>query len=200
MKNLDKDLISAVILAGGRGRRFEGRDKGLIEYKQCPIIEHVIKAIAPQVSDIMINANRSEAIYSSYGYTVINDELSGFQGPLAGFSTAMKNASSPYVLTLPCDGPFVCADYVERMAAALVNGQADLAVAHDGNRMQPIHALLPISLLYSLNSFMDSGDRKIDRWYLQHDVALADFSDEPDIFQNINTLEELNALEDTFND
>ncbi len=200
MKQIQKQKISAVILAGGRGRRFEGRDKGLIEYKQCPIIEHVIKAIAPQVSDIMINANRSEAIYSNYGYPVHNDELSGYQGPLAGFSTAMKNASRPYVLTLPCDGPFVSPDYVKRMATGLLEEKADLAVAHDGNRMQPVHALIPVSLLGSLNDFMASGERKIDRWYLQHEVALVDFSDSPDIFQNINTLEELNALEETFND
>lgn len=200
MKQIQKQAISAVILAGGKGRRFEGRDKGLIEYKQCPIIEHVIKAIAPQVADIMINANRSKAIYSSYGYPVYSDELSGYQGPLAGFSTAMQNTSNPYVLTLPCDGPFVSPDYVKRMTAGLLKEKAELAVAHDGKRMQPVHALLPISLLGSLDEFMDSGERKIDRWYLQHKVALIDFSDSPEIFQNINTLEELNALEKTVDD
>lgn len=200
MKPLKKEQITAVILAGGRGRRFDGMDKGLIQFKQCPIIEHVIKAIAPQVANIMINANRSEAIYSSYGYPVVNDELSGFQGPLAGFSTAMKHASSPYVLTLPCDGPFISSDYARRMAAALTDEHAELAVAHDGKRMQPVHALLPARLLASLKTFMDSGERKIDRWYLQHNVALVDFSDTPLIFQNINTLDELNALEESTND
>jgi molybdenum cofactor guanylyltransferase len=200
MKNIGKDQITAVILAGGRGRRFEGRDKGLIEYKQCPIIEHVIKAIAPQVAGIMINANRSEAVYAGYGYPVINDELSGFQGPLAGFATAMKHAPGAFVLTLPCDGPFISPDYVRRMAATLSDGQADLVVAYDGNRMQPVHALLPVTLRKSLNDFLASGERKIDRWYLQHQVALVDFSDMPDLFLNINTLDELNALEDSAND
>lgn len=194
-----KENITAVILAGGRGRRFGGLDKGLIEYKHCPIIEHVINAIAPQVDTIMINANRSEETYTNYGYPVINDELSGFQGPLAGFSTAMQHAENSYVLTLPCDGPFISADYVERMAAVFVNTQADLAVAHDGHRMQPVHALLPTGLLGSLRRFLDIGERKIDRWYAEHTVALVDFSDSSDIFQNINTLEELHALED-FND
>ncbi len=200
MKNIEKNHITAVILAGGRGRRFEGRDKGLIEYKQCPIIEHVIKAIAPQVAGIMINANRSEAVYANYGYPVINDELSGFQGPLAGFATAMKHVSSPFVLILPCDGPFISADYVRRMAVTLSDEQAELAVAYDGDRMQPVHALLPVTLLKSLNDFLASGERKIDRWYLQHQVEMVDFSDSPNLFLNINTLEELNALEDSAND
>lgn len=188
--------ITAVILAGGRGQRFEGLDKGLIEYKQCPIIEHVINAITPQVDDVMINANRSEETYASYGYPVVNDELSGFQGPLAGFSTAMQHAANAYVLTLPCDGPFISADYVERMVTALVDTRADLAVAHDGHRMQPVHALLPTSLLGSLKQYLDNGGRKIDRWYLEHNTALVDFSDSSNIFQNVNTREELHALED----
>ncbi len=194
-----KENITAVILAGGRGRRFDGLDKGLIEYKQRPIIEHVINAITPQVDDIMINANRSEETYTGYGYPVVNDELSGFQGPLAGFSTAMQHATNLYVLTLPCDGPFISADYVRRMATALVDTQADLAVAHDGHRMQPVHALLPTGLLGSLKRYLDSGERKIDRWYLKHNIALVDFSDSSNIFQNINTREQLHALED-FND
>jgi molybdenum cofactor guanylyltransferase len=190
-----KENITAVILAGGRGRRFGGLDKGLIEYKHNPIIEHVINAVAPQVDNIMINANRSEETYANYGYPIINDELSGFQGPLAGFSTAMQHATNSYVLTLPCDGPFISADYVERMAAVFVDTPAELAVAHDGHRMQPVHALLPTALLGSLRRFLDTGERKIDRWYLKHTVALVDFSDSSDIFQNINTLEELHALE-----
>ncbi len=200
VKNIAKDNITAVILAGGRGRRFEGKDKGLIEYKQCPIIEHVIMAVAPQVSGIMINANRSEELYARYGYPVINDELSGFQGPLAGFSTAMQHAPTSHVLILPCDGPLVSSDYVARMADALINGHAELVVAHDGDRMQTVHALLSCRLLDSLNTFIDGGERKIDRWYAQLDVVLADFSDSPDIFKNINTLEELQTLEEMFND
>ena len=189
------DNITAVVLAGGRGRRFEGRDKGLIEFKQCPIIEHVIGAIAPQVSGIMINANRSEKTYAEYGYPVIGDELSGYQGPLAGFATAMKRAITPYILVLPCDGPYVSADFALRMARALEAEEADIAVAHDGERMQPVHALIRVDLLPSLNRFLESGERKIDRWYALHRVARADFSDSPDIFKNINTLEELKALE-----
>jgi len=192
---LTKQNITAVVLAGGRGRRFEGRDKGLIEFKQCPIIEHVIQAIEPQVQAVMINANRSVSLYTRYGHPVINDELSGFQGPLAGFSTAMAPASTSHILTLPCDGPFVSPDYARRMAAALADGSAELAVAHDGERMQPVHALLATDLLESLNRFLDSGERKIDRWYAQHECVRVDFSDSPHIFKNINTLEQLNTLE-----
>lgn len=191
-----KENITAVVLAGGKGRRFAGKDKGLIEYKQCPIIEHVIRAVAPQVSTIMINANRNKAAYASYGYPVITDALSGFQGPLAGFSTAMENVTTEYVLTLPCDGPFVSAAYVQRMADKLMEADdTEIAVAHDGARLQPVHALIPVKLIDSLKQFMDGGERKIDCWYAKHNLALVDFSDTAEIFKNINTLEELQALE-----
>ena len=112
----------------------------------------------------------------------------------------MAHAGSSHILTLPCDGPFVSSDYVERMSSALKQSGGGLAVAHDGARMQPVHALIPCSLIDSLKLFMNSGERKIDRWYGQHEVVLVDFSDSPDIFNNINTLEELQALEDTHHD
>ena len=187
--------ITAVILAGGRARRFGGQDKGLIHYKSCPIIQHVIQAITPQVETVMINANRNQEQYAKFEYPVINDELSGFQGPLAGFSTAMEHATTAYILTLPCDGPIIGQDYAARMAKTMADKQVDLVVAHDGRRMQPVHTLISVGLRDSLNAYLESGERKIDRWFTQHDIALADFSDSPEIFENINSKEELDMLE-----
>lgn len=191
----EPETITAVVLAGGKARRFAGQDKGLIQFEQRPIIEHVIKAIEPQVADILINANRNQQAYAGFGYPVISDALSDFQGPLAGFSIAMKRVATPYILTLPCDGPMLSSSYVAQMISAAKASEVDLVVAHDGERIQPVHTLISVRLVDSLDAFLASGERKIDRWFAEHEIALADFSDTPQIFENINTQEELVALE-----
>ena len=187
---LTKHDVTAVILAGGKGRRMDGMDKGLVSLGNRPLIEYVIEAIEPQVEKVMLNANRNLAQYSAYGYPVITDSLSDFQGPLAGFISAMRSSPTSYIVTLPCDGPFLSNDLVERLISALNRIDAEIAVAHDGERMQPVYSLIPTSLSGSLAAFLDSGERKIDRWYGQHKVALADFSDCPETFRNINTAEQ----------
>lgn len=179
--------ITAVILAGGIGRRMGGQDKGLVELDGRPLIEHIIDALKPQVMTILINANRNQYRYASYGYPVITDTLANYQGPLAGFAAGLAAADTPHILTVPCDGPLLPPDFATRMTNALADGQAELAVAHDGTRLQPVYALLPRRLLPSLQDFLAEGERKIDLWYARHQLALADFSDCPEIFRNINT-------------
>jgi len=187
---LTKHDVTAVILAGGKGRRMDGEDKGLVELAGRPLIEYVIEAIEPQVETVLLNANRNLDHYSLYGYPVITDSLSDFQGPLAGFISALRSATTSHIVTLPCDGPFISGDLVERLVAAISTAGAEIAVAHDGDRMQPVYSLIPTSLSDSLAAFLDTGERKIDRWYSQHEVALADFSDCPESFRNINTAEQ----------
>ena len=186
----DRSNITAVVLAGGRGRRLGGQDKGLVELDGRPLMEHILDAISSQVDAIAINANRNRDVYAEYGYPVINDNMTDYQGPLAGFAAALSACNTDYIVTLPCDGPYVPADLVERLSHALIDNNADLAVAHDGQRMQPVYALIPRSLLPSLQSFLDAGDRKIDLWYARHNTALADFSDVKETFFNINTAED----------
>jgi molybdopterin-guanine dinucleotide biosynthesis protein A len=195
MNKLNKHDVTAVILAGGKGRRMEGKDKGLVELANRPLIEYVISAIKPQVETIILSANRNQQQYSLYGYPVITDALDNFQGPLAGFYSAMKNANSSHIVTMPCDGPLLPKDLVARLIAALFDEKAEIAVAHDGDRMQPVYSLIPVALMSSLNDFLDSGERKIDLWYKQHQVALADFSDCPETFRNINTAEQRDKLQ-----
>jgi molybdopterin-guanine dinucleotide biosynthesis protein A len=192
---LNKHNVTAVILAGGKGRRMDGEDKGLVELANRPLIEYVIDAIKPQVETIILNANRNQAQYSRYGYPVVSDTLEDYQGPLAGFICAMKSSTTSHIATLPCDGPFVPGDLVERLIFSLTNNDAEIAVAHDGDRMQPVYSLIPVTLSNSLNTFLDSGERKIDRWYKQHRIALADFSDCPETFRNINTAEQRDRLQ-----
>ncbi len=195
MNTLSKHDVTAVILAGGKGRRMQGKDKGLVELAERPLIEHVIAVIEPQVESIIINANRNQQQYSDYGYPVISDALDGYQGPLAGFISALKNSTTSHIVTLPCDGPLLPGDLVERLIFALNKENAEIAVAHDGERMQPVYSLTPVTLTASLSDFLDSGERKIDLWYKQHQVALADFSDCPESFRNINTTKERDSLQ-----
>jgi len=191
---IDKKNITAVILAGGKGRRLEGQDKGLVLYKGKALIQHVIERIQSQVGAIVINANRNQETYASYGYPTISDEMSDFQGPLAGFASAMKSVKTDYIITLPCDGPTLPLDLVSRMLSKLndyANVSNCIAVAHDGERMQPVHALIPVALIDSLEAFLSNGDRKIDLWYAKHELVLVDFSDQPNAFFNINKKEQL---------
>ncbi|WP_316365538.1 molybdenum cofactor guanylyltransferase MobA [Candidatus Thiodiazotropha sp. CDECU1] len=187
--------VTAVILAGGRGRRMGGEDKGLIELNGKPLVQHVATAIAPQVDAILINANRNQDRYKLLGYPVFTDSLLNYQGPLAGFIAAMQLIETEDMLTLPCDGPLVPPDLVERLRKARQAADAEIAVAHDGKRLQPVYALIPKRLADSLQRYLDGGDRKIDLWYEQHRVAHADLSDIPRTFININTLQERDNLQ-----
>ena len=179
--------ITAVILAGGRGRRIGGKDKGFVMLNNLPLIEHVIAAVSPQTGQLIINANRNIEEYQRYGFPVVSDTMTDYQGPLAGFASTLAAVDTDYIVTIPCDSPLLPADLVQRLVHALQNEDAELAVAHDGQRLQPVFALMRVSLLPSLLGFLQRGDRKIDLWYAQHKMAKADFSDIPETFLNINT-------------
>ncbi len=187
--------ITAVILAGGKGRRLGGQDKGLVLYHNKPLIEHILEKIEAQVSTVLISANRHDAIYSTYGYAVMKDDMLDYQGPLAGFSTAMKNAQTEYIITLPCDGPLISDDLVARLRRCLQHDPTNIAVAHDGQRLQPTYALIPITYLSHLNKFMLKGGRGIHQWYAEHAIIPCDFSDTPQIFANINTEQQRQQME-----
>jgi len=179
--------ITAVVLAGGQGRRMGGQDKGLIEINGKALIAILVDQLKQQISSILINANRNLERYQAMGYPVVSDQLSDYQGPLAGFACAMTAVDTDFILTLPCDGPSLSTDYVARFIASQARTGASICVADDGERLQPVHALVKVDLLSSLNAFLDSGERKIDRWYAMHDFVQTDFSDCADMFRNINT-------------
>ncbi len=187
--------ITGVILAGGQGRRMGGEDKGLIELKGRPLVEYLLNNLALQTRTVIINANRNQDHYQRYGVPVIEDQLGNYQGPLAGFAAALQHVDTDWIMTVPCDGPVIVPDMAQRLLGALDKEGAEMAVAYDGQRMQPVHALIPVKLLPSLQAFLAEGGRKIDIWYAQHKVALADFSDVADMFRNINTPEQKLAME-----
>jgi molybdopterin-guanine dinucleotide biosynthesis protein A len=183
--------VTAVVLAGGRARRMGGRDKGLIELNHRPLIEYALAALRGQVDRILINANRNLERYAALGYPVIADSHGGFSGPLAGMASALIEIHTPCLVTVPCDCPALPKDLVARLLSAREQADAQLAVAHDGTRMQPVFALLEHTLLGSLEQYLEAGGHKIDQWYARHRLALADFSDQPQAFINVNTPEDL---------
>lgn len=187
--------VTAVILAGGQGRRMGGQDKGLIEFEGRPLVAILVDLLERQGVDIVINANRNVERYRQFGYPVVSDQLQDYQGPLAGFASAMATVSSRFILTLPCDGPRLADDYVARFIAAAAGREPGVLVAFDGERLQPVHALIRVDLLASLHHFLDSGERKIDRWYAGHDFQRVDFSDCADMFRNINTPSDQESLQ-----
>ncbi|MFU8896122.1 MAG: molybdenum cofactor guanylyltransferase MobA [Gammaproteobacteria bacterium] len=187
--------ITAIVLAGGRATRMGGIDKGLVELAGRPMITHVLAALAPQVEQILINANRNLERYAAFGWPMAPDEETGFLGPLAGIVAGLHASDTPLVLTAPCDSPLVAPDLAHRLWQALARDDADIAVAFDGEWLQPVFLLLKRDLLGSLEDYLGAGGRKIDRWFAQHRVAKADFSDCRQTFINVNDPGERAALE-----
>jgi molybdenum cofactor guanylyltransferase len=186
-----KSDVTGVILAGGQARRMGGQDKGLIMLNDKPMIEIIINTFKPQTAKLIINANRNHDHYSQYGLEIVADELSGFCGPLAGMASALQTINTDYMVTAPCDSPFIPVDLVQRLADALENKSTEISVAHNGERIQPVFCMIKKTLLESLNDYLAAGERKIDRWFEQHNYAIADFSDKPETFENINTPEDI---------
>lgn len=192
---LDPKQITAVILAGGEGRRMQGADKGLLGLWDKPLVAHLLKRLAPQVATVLINANRNQQRYRQYA-PVITDHLAGFAGPLAGFEAGLSHAPSEWVLFVPCDSPLVPTDLAERLCAA-ISHPGQIAVVDDGTRLHAATALLHQSLLPSLNDYLEGGDRKLQLWFARHELLTVNFSDQVDAFTNLNTPEALVQLEKT---
>ena len=193
--------ITGLILAGGRAQRMGGIDKGLIPFHQKPLIESTITRLQLQVGTLLINANRNITKYAAYGYPVIMDETPDFSGPLAGFSAGLKACKTPYLLTAPCDSPLLPEDLGARLATELEQGDYQLVYASsketDGKVWsQPVFCLMRANLQDSLEAFLKKGDLKIDLWFKELKSSTVIF-DEANAFANVNTPEELKALEAT---
>ena len=191
-----RDEITAVVLAGGKSRRMGGEDKGLVEVAGRPMVAHTIDALRPQTAEVVVNANRNAGAYRAItGCRVIADTVGDFAGPLAGMASALESSTTRLLLTAPCDSPLVTGELGPRLHAALIRDDAEIAVAHDGERMQPVFALLTRGLLPDLLAFLAAGERKIDTWYATRHAVTADFSDILDTFLNVNTPQERDRLE-----
>jgi len=185
--------VTGIVLAGGQGRRMGGVDKGLVALGGRPMIAHVLERLAPQVGPILINANQNHDRYAAFGAPVVPDAVGGFAGPLAGLHAGMTQATTPLVVTVPCDSPFLPADLVARLAAGMAVNDAQLAVARTFDQPHPVFALVRRDVLPHLAAYLAGGGRKIDFWYATLRVVEVAFDDEVDAFRNINTVDELAA-------
>jgi len=172
----------------------DGRDKGLVPLAGRPMVAYVLDALRPQTAALLINANRSLDDYRSFGVPVASDRQADYPGPLAGVAAALAAAPTPWVVTAPCDGPLVPDDLVERLAAAVESEAVEVAVAHDGERLQPVYALLRRDLLEDLETFLAAGGRRVNQWLSGQAMAVADFSDHPTAFLNVNRPQDAEAV------
>jgi molybdenum cofactor guanylyltransferase len=188
--------ITGVILAGGQGRRMGGVDKGLKLLRGKPMVAWVLERLAPQVDEILINANQNTEVYGQLGHRVIPDVIGGFAGPLAGLHRGLREAAHDLVATVPCDSPFLPGDLIARLRAALEERDAHIAVARTGDQPHPVFCLCRKIVLPGLGDFLAKGGRKIDAWYAGLETVEVAFDDQADAFSNVNTEAELKAFED----
>ena len=204
--SLNKQDITGIILAGGRGSRMGGVDKGLQLFNGMPLVKNALALLKPQVGTLLVNANRNLDTYKALDVPVLVDDLADFAGPLAGFLVGMAHCTTPYLMTVPCDTPCFPADLVTRLSEALLLDKADIAMASspdDTGKLchQPVFCLIKRELLPSLQAFTDGGGRKIGAWASQHRLVRVPFNllhDDPKAFYNANTLADLQQLEAAF--
>lgn len=186
--------VSGIILCGGRATRMGGVDKGLIHLQNQPLIQHVIQYLTLQTDEILINANREIAQYQAFGYPVLQDTYADFIGPLAGFSLGLQHAKHDYVLTAPCDSPFLPQNLTQRLLTQLTAQNAEIAVASSEGNAHPVFCLCKKTVAPTLNHYLASGGRRVSAWQKSLRYTEVDFSDVPDAFININTPEDLATL------
>ncbi len=200
---MNASQITGLVLAGGRGSRMGGVDKGLQNFNGIPLALHTLMRLQPQVGEMMVNANRNLSAYEAFGAPVWPDVLADYAGPLAGFLTGLERCETPWLVTVPCDTPLFPTDLAAQLWQAAAADDAEIAMAaapeEDGQlRPQPVFCLLRVELLESLVRFTHGGGRKIDAWTAQHRTVIVPFNapgDEPRAFFNANTLAELHQLE-----
>ena len=169
-----------------------GTDKGLLLLDKLPMIEHVYSSLKEQVESIRINANRSKEEYQQYA-EVFSDDISGFQGPLAGIHASLLSSKSEWVGFTPCDAPNIPQNLVERLAENL-DSTTEIYVAHDGSHPQPVFSIWNTRVLAKLEKFLANGDRKMKLFLRECETTYVDFSDRPETFVNLNTPEELDEF------
>ena len=190
---IDKNNITTVILSGGRSSRMQGEDKGLILLNDKPLIGYVVDVVDGRAGRLLISANRNIDAYQQYG-EVISDELTDFQGPLAGIAKALSVVSTPYLLVLPCDSPLVNETVIDRLIKCMADKDMDICVADDGTHIHPTFALIKTSLKDNLLAFLDSGERKLGLWIEQNNFQKVDFSDQPKVFINLNNPQDFDKI------
>jgi molybdopterin-guanine dinucleotide biosynthesis protein A len=192
---IDRRHITGLVLAGGRGSRMGGIDKGLQPWRGLPLARQVLQRLQPQVGAVLINANRNLEVYRAWGHPVVSDQTErAFAGPLAGFLAGLDVCATPYLLTAPCDSPLLPVDLAARLGAGLLRAGARIALPRALGRLQPVFCLIDVALRDDLRGFVAAGGSKIDEWTARHPTTIVDF-DDARAFENINTQDDLQRLE-----
>ncbi len=192
---MNKINITVGILAGGKATRMNNQDKGLVMFNGKYMIENIINAIEPYVKHITINANRNISKYKKLGYPVVQDFYEGYAGPLSGIYSILNVTNSKYLMILPCDSPLIEWKLIQKMYSEIKLSGVEVVVAHNTNRAQPVFMIIDTAVKDSIKEYIESGNRKIDFWYLEKNYKYIYFNENCDYFKNINTEEELNNLE-----
>jgi molybdopterin-guanine dinucleotide biosynthesis protein A len=192
-----QNTVSGVVLAGGLARRMGQQDKGLLLFNHRPLVSYPLAAMHGVTDTILISANRNQEAYRQFGYPVISDADQTFDGPLAGILAAMQATQSQILLVMPCDSPLLKTEHLLRLLAGL-DADAEIAVAFDGVRLHSVVLALKTHLQASLQGYLKQGQRKLQAWLDKHELVKVDFSDEPEVFTNINSMTELLSLESAF--
>lgn len=193
---MNRQSITGLILAGGRGRRVNEQDKGLLQVAGEPLISHVIARIRPQVGRILLSANRNQARYRELAESVVSDDAAlgeEYAGPLAGLLGGLEQAATDYVLVVPCDTPCLPADLAEKLWAGL-SPTTPIAIAHDGIRDQQLVMLLERREINHLRQWLQGGGRAVREWLASRDYAVVEFNN-PAGFLNLNTVEDVARYE-----
>jgi molybdopterin-guanine dinucleotide biosynthesis protein A len=190
-----KPTIAGVVLAGGRALRMDNQDKGLIIFKNRPLIAYGLEALSFVSQQTFINANRNLIDYEAFGYPVITDQTDSYDGPLAGILTTLIHTDAELLVVTPCDTPYFRAKHLQQILTSRAEHDADIAIAFDGERLHPLFLALKTSLTDNLRDYLASGQRKVGDWLKPLNSVYVDFSHEPSIFININSSDELTALE-----
>lgn len=191
---MDRQQVTGLILAGGRGSRMGGADKGLQLFRGRPLVAHVIERLAPQVGPLLISANRNVGTYGDFGFAVLRDLTGGFAGPLAGLQAGLAVSATPFLVTAPCDSPGLPGDLAARLIAPLAAGSATVALAIADGRRHPAFLACRSEVRDSLDLYLDGGGRKVGEWCARQNAVEVPFDDQPDAFANVNTQEELETL------
>ena len=192
--SLPPHQITGLILAGGRATRMGGVDKGLQLFRGTPLVSHVLQRLAPQVGPLLISANRNLGAYAALGYPVVTDEQLDL-GPLGGILAGLKQCTTEYLLTAPCDCPFLPFDLGTRLGTALIQQAADVAVACTDRGVEPLFCLLRRSVMLDLQTYLLGGGRKADGWYTHLRSVKVDYSGETEAFANINSIDDLRRFD-----
>lgn len=191
----EQTKVTGLILAGGLARRMGNLDKGLVIFNGQPLVSYAVSAMKPVVDKTIISANRNISEYEQFGVPVISDLTDTYDGPLAGILSAMLFVKTGCLLVMPCDTPLVKAKHLHKLTSEQSECDADVAVAFDGERMHPVFLAVKTTLLPDLQQYLQSGQRKMETWLERQKWVKVDFSHEPTIFANINSLAELADLE-----